>query len=77
MKSPASETGQCVPEDPAVLEYAAQMEEGLAWYLGMLAAEMDRVGNSYGADMLRQACHYHRASSIKNCALAITLKVFD
>jgi hypothetical protein len=55
----------------------AQEQEGLAFDLAMLADELERQGQPETADLLQQACHHHRASSIKSRAIAASLSMAD
>jgi hypothetical protein len=59
----------------AALENAAQAQEATASYLALLAEELERQGQPKLADSLQRTCHQHRASSIKNRALAASLMV--
>jgi hypothetical protein len=55
----------------------AQVTEGLASELARLANELDQQGQPETADMLLQASHYHRASSIRSRAIAASLNRAD
>ena len=50
------------------LEKGAQVEEGIASTLAMIADEMDRQGQSQIAEMFQQTSHRHRVGSIKSRA---------
>lgn len=55
----------------------AQVQEGLASHLAMLTDELERQGQPETATLLQQACHRHRASSIKSRAIAASLSMDD
>jgi hypothetical protein len=57
----------------AALDMAAETEEIFASQLALLADELERQGQPATADLLQQACHRHRASSMINRALALSL----
>jgi hypothetical protein len=61
----------------AALENSAQAHEALASHLALLANDLKQYGQPKLTDMLQQACHQHRASSIKYRALAASLKLHD
>jgi hypothetical protein len=61
----------------AALEKMAQLGEDLASDLARLADELDRQGQPETADMLLQASHHHRTSSIRSRAIAASLKPAD
>jgi hypothetical protein len=61
----------------AALESAAQAHEALASRLALLANNLEQYGQPKLTDLHQQACHQHRASSIKYRALAASLKVHD
>ena len=61
----------------AALENAAQAQEDMASRLALLADELEQQGQPKLADSLQRTCHQHRASSIKNRALAASLMVLD
>ena len=61
----------------AALENAAQAQEDMASRLALLADELEQQGQPKLTDSLQRACHQHRASSIKNRALAASLMVPD
>jgi hypothetical protein len=75
MKDPAAELRRTALDYRAALEKGAQVEEGIASTLAMMAAELNRQGQSQIAEMLQQASHYHRSVSIKSCAIAASLSV--
>ena len=77
MKDPAAEVNRATSDYHAALEKMAQVQEGLASDLARLADELDRQGQSETADMLLQASHYYRASSIRSRAIAIALDTAD
>jgi hypothetical protein len=77
MKDPAVELRRTASEYQATLEKMAQVQEGLASELARLADELDRQGQPETADMLLQASHYHRASSIRSRAIAAALDTAD
>jgi hypothetical protein len=62
-------------EYKAALENAARAEEALASHLALLADEYSQQGQPELSSMLQQTSHEHRASSIKNRALAASLMV--
>jgi hypothetical protein len=69
MRAPA-EVRRATLDYKAALENAAQAQDDLASQLALLAGELKQQGQHELADMLRQTSHEHRASSIKNRALA-------
>jgi hypothetical protein len=77
MHDPAAELRQMASDYKAALEKVAQEQEGLAFHLAMLADELERQGQPETANMLQQACHHHRASSIKSRAIAASLSMAD
>jgi DNA-binding ferritin-like protein len=77
MNDPAVELRRAASDYQAALEKIAQIQEGLASELASLADELDRQGQPETADMLLQASHYHRASSIRSRAVAAVLDTAD
>ena len=77
MQDPAAELRRVVSDYKAALEKVAQVQEGLAFHLAMLADVFERQGQPETADLLQQACHHHRASSIKSRAVAASLSMAD
>jgi hypothetical protein len=75
MKDPAAEVNQVTSDYKAALDKVAQVGEGIASEFARLADELDRQGQLETADMLLQASHYHRASSIRSRAIAASLGV--
>ena len=57
----------------AALENLAQAQEATASHLALLADQLEQHGQPKLADSLQRTCHQHRASSIKNRALAASL----
>jgi hypothetical protein len=74
MRDPA-EVRRAILDYKAALEDAARAQEALASHLALLAHEHEQHGQPELADSLQQTCHEHRASSIKNRALAASLMV--
>ena len=77
MEDPAAELRRMVSDYKAALEKVAQEQEGLAFHLAMLANELERQGQPETADLLQQAGHHHRISSIKSRAIAASLSTAD
>jgi hypothetical protein len=77
MEDPAAELRRMASDYKAALEKVAQEQEGLAFHLAMLANELERQGQPETADLLQQACHRHRISSIKSRAIAASLSTAD
>jgi hypothetical protein len=77
MKDPAAELRQTASDYKAALEKMAQEQEGLALHLAMLAGELEQQGQPETADLLQQASHHHRLSSIKSRAIAGSLSMAD
>jgi hypothetical protein len=77
MKDSAAELRQVASDYKAALEKMAQVQEGLASHLAMLADELERHGHPETAALLQQVCHRHRASSIKSRAIAASLGMAD
>jgi hypothetical protein len=77
MEDPAAELKRVASDYKAALEKVAHEQEGLASDLAMLADELERQGQPETADLLQQACHHHRASSIKSRAIAASLSITD
>ncbi|EIM26695.1 hypothetical protein MicloDRAFT_00032450 [Microvirga lotononidis] len=77
MKDPAAELRQAASDYKAALKKMAQVQEGLASHLASLADELERYGQPETADLLQQACHRHRASSIKSRAIVASLSMAD
>ena len=77
MRNPAVEAAQAILDYKAALEGMAQVEEAIAVQMAMLAEELERQGQPETANMLQQACHHHRASSIKSRAIAASLSMAD
>jgi hypothetical protein len=77
MNDPAAEVNRATSDYQAALEKMAQIQEGLASELARLADELDRQSQPETADMLLQASHYHRASSIRSRAIAAALGTPD
>ncbi|EIM26641.1 hypothetical protein MicloDRAFT_00031900 [Microvirga lotononidis] len=77
MKDPAAELRQAASDYKTTLEKMAQVQERLASHLAMLADELVRYGQPETAELLQQACHRHRASSIKCHAIVASLSMAD
>jgi hypothetical protein len=77
MNYPAAELRRVASDYKAALQKVAQEQEGLASDLAMLADELERQGQPETADLLQQACHHHRISSIKSRAIAASLSMAD
>jgi hypothetical protein len=77
MRNPTGEPEQDIFDYKAALEGMAKVEEAVAMELAMLADELERKDQPQAAEMLQQACHHHRAFSIKSRALAASLTVAD
>jgi hypothetical protein len=77
MKEPAVRLKRVTSDYKAALEKMAQLGEDLASDLARLADELNRQGQPETADMLLQASHHHRASSIRSRALAASLNTAD
>jgi hypothetical protein len=65
--------GRALLDYKAALENAAQAQEDMASRLALLANELEQQGQPKLADSLQRTCHQHRASGIKNRALAASL----
>jgi hypothetical protein len=61
----------------AALEDVAQAHKALASHLALLANDLEQYGQPKFTDMHQQACHQHRASSIKYRALAASLMLSE
>jgi hypothetical protein len=77
MKEPAVGLKRVTSDYKAALEKMAQLGEDLASDLARLADELDRQGQPETADMLLQASHQHRTSSIRSRAIAASLNTAD
>jgi hypothetical protein len=77
MNYPAAELRRVASDYKAALQKVAQEQEGLASDLAMLADELERQGQPETANLLQQACHHHRISSIKSRAIAASLSMAD
>jgi hypothetical protein len=77
MKDPRADLRRAMLGYKAALKESARGEEGIASALAIMADELERQGQPETADMLQQACHHHRATSIKNRAIAASLSMGD
>ncbi len=76
MREPAN-VRRAVLDYKAALEDVARAHEALASHLALCANDLEQHGQPKLTDLHQQACHQHRASSIKYRALAASLVMSD